>query len=228
VSSLSVGRQAEAALLRRVLTGPGQRGGVGGPRGAVITGDAGIGKTHLASVVIAAARAAGHECEYVRCFAGAAAGTAAGFSAGSVTGFLTGSATPQHGAGAATRPAVLWIDDAHLLDAVTAVTVAQAAASGRIRVLATVREAVALPEPLRDMLLDGDFTRVALGPLGADDVALLLADAVGGQPAGIARDTVREITRVSGGNPLFVRELLLDARSAGTLRQVPAPGGWTA
>src|SRR5262249_14363593 len=67
--------------------------------------------------------------------------------------------------------------------------------------------------------LDGPVQRVALTPLGVDhaaELALLLAEKVA-----LSSETVAALTERSGGNPLFVRELVKAACAGDRLETLP-------
>ncbi len=117
----------------------------------------------------------------------------------------------------AAAPRVVVLDDADLLDEMSALILGQHAAEGRIRLLGTVRAATDLPEMLGALLADGTLERISLDPLGAADVAQLLTKVLGDA---VSPAALREIARLGAGVPLFIRELVLDALSAGTLRRV--------
>ncbi|MCC5951023.1 MAG: AAA family ATPase [Acidimicrobiia bacterium] len=110
---------------------------------------------------------------------------------------------------------VVAVDDAHLLDEASAALFGQLATVGDARLLVNVRAGAACPDAITALWKNERCTRIELGPLDADEVGRLAATALGGP---LARGSIERLHEVSGGNPLFVRELLLDATAAGTLR----------
>ncbi|HEV2345700.1 MAG TPA: LuxR C-terminal-related transcriptional regulator [Actinocrinis sp.] len=195
-----VGRVSELAALGRALAGG------GAVKGAVVCGPAGIGKSRLARQAAARYESAAGAPWFLR-GSDAARPTAIGMLGGAA-----GSAVPP----SAGAPRLLVLDDADLLDDVSALVLEQWVSADRVRLLATLRAGARLPDALGALLASGLLSRVDLAPLGERDVAELLAGALGGE---VSPGTVREIHRLSAGNSLFIRELLLDAASAGTLRR---------
>lgn len=198
-----VGRGAELAALGRILA---DGGAVKGAKGAVVRGPAGVGKSRLVRQAAAQSGAAGDPPWFLR---GADVTGPETFSA---LGPLTGPcASPSGGA-----PRLLVLDDADLLDDVSALVIEQWLSAGRIRLLATLRAGARLPDALAGSLAAGLLSQVDLAPLGEREVTDLLAGALCDEAA---PGTVRAIHRLSAGNPLFIRELLLDAAAAGALRR---------
>lgn len=108
------------------------------------------------------------------------------------------------------RPLILAIEDLHWSDTATRDLFH---VLGRSRIpglllLATVRPEELLRHPslmsfIQDLGRGDDAARVALRPLGAEDSATLVAAV----SAGLTPDVVRSIVELSGGVPLFLREL---------------------
>src|SRR6266498_2141378 len=82
------------------------------------------------------------------------------------------------------RPIALAIDDAHLLDPLSATLVYYAARSERANVLATVRTGVPVPDPIRALWTDDLVERLELGPL-TTEVRKVLELAALGEPIGL-------------------------------------------
>ena len=195
-----VGRGGELAALGRILADG------GAVRGAIVCGPAGVGKSRLVREAAALRVTSGGAPWFVR---GADAARPETFNA---LGALTGSAAPAP-RGAAR---LLVLDDADLLDEVCALVIAQWLSAGRIRLLATLRTGARLPDALGALLASGLLSRVELAPLGEREVTDLLIGTLGAEAS---PGTAREIYRLSAGNPLFIRELMLDAAAAGELRR---------
>jgi len=105
------------------------------------------------------------------------------------------------------RPLAIGIDDAHLLDDASATLVQQLAATATAFVVTTVRTGEQAPEPIVALWKDGLGEYLELQPLSQGDVELLLAGALGGDIDGA---TALGLWNVTGGNVLFLRELVLD------------------
>lgn len=210
-----IGRDGELERLRAAL-----RDG----RGAVIAGEAGIGKTSVARTLAAEAASAGSAIEPV-----VATGASDDVPLAAVAGLLPASVdggTPLatiRAAGAeldarhGDRPVLLLVDDAHRLDQASAALILYLAAHGRVRVLATLRTGEPVPDDVTRLWRDGDCLRVDLGPLTPDDVRELVARRLDGP---VHRPTLRWLQDAARGNPLHLDELLRSARDSGGIALV--------
>jgi DNA-binding CsgD family transcriptional regulator len=192
--------------------------------GAVIAGEAGIGKSHTARAAAARLRTRGAEVEFIL-----ATEAASSVPFGALAALLEPSIdTPADllevlrstGGRLAHRAAggllVLCVDDAHRLDRASAALLLQLATRHGIKVLATLRSGVRAPDAVTSLWKDGPLIRVDLGPLdqgGAADVARHLLNGP------LERDTQTWLWQTSGGNPLFLRELVRSAVDQGGLVQ---------
>lgn len=115
------------------------------------------------------------------------------------------------------RPLVLHVDDAHHLDGASAVLLVNLAEAGVVRLVLTLRPGAGTPDPLVALRSRDDTTTVALGALDPLAVDTLLHRVLGAPLDGVA---AAELLRASGGNPLYLRELVLGAVNDGALRDV--------
>ncbi len=131
------------------------------------------------------------------------------------------------------RPLVLFIDDLHWADAgsLTLLRELLEAPIGPLMLIGAHREEKAHLHPALGMLADearraGRLCSIELGPLDADAMRALVADAVGTSPAeaSMLADSIGERT---GGNPLFATRFLLELADEGALRRDDAAGRWT-
>jgi len=110
---------------------------------------------------------------------------------------------------------VLLVDDAHLLDTSSAVLLTQLIDAGAVFVVATIREGEALPDAVASWWRSERATRVDLKDLDRDATGDVLRLALGGE---VGADTIRRLHDASGGNPLLLRELVIQALGADRLR----------
>jgi DNA-binding CsgD family transcriptional regulator/tetratricopeptide (TPR) repeat protein len=123
--------------------------------------------------------------------------------------------------GRGTGPRVLVLDDLGLLDPLSTTLVAQLVASDTLRVVATIRSGDPLPDPFISMWSSDRALRIELPALDGDTIEELLSDVLGGP---VAHRTAADLHRATGGNPLYLRELVVGALDAGRL--VSQSGVW--
>lgn len=123
-------------------------------------------------------------------------------------------------AGADPRPA-LAVDDAHLLDGLSAALLRQLATEGRAFVLLTVRAGALVPDAVTALWTAGTASRVELAALPDPELADLLRLALGGPMDAVSAG---ELRRACAGSPLLLRELLVAGQQTGSLHR--AGGLW--
>jgi DNA-binding CsgD family transcriptional regulator len=219
-----VGRGLELDRIVSGVTGP-------GPRAFVLAGAAGVGKSRLAAEAARAAAQLGHTTTAhviaTRSAASIPFGPFAAFLPASedlhpeLLGLLrqAGEAIAER---AGTRRLVLVVDDAHLLDDGSAALVHQIVLEGSCSVLATMRTPGPAPDTVTALWKEGLAERIDLGVLTEEEVQEVATRALGGPLAGAS---VRRLWQVSGGNALYVRELLIGAVRSGALED--DRGIWT-
>src|SRR5262249_13095584 len=106
------------------------------------------------------------------------------------------------------RSLVLAVDDAQLLDPVSATLVLHLAVTGRAFVLATVRSGEPCPDAIASLWKDAGARRIELSRLSDDAVGELVESALEGP---LEQSALRWVTERSQGNALFARELVQDA-----------------
>ncbi|MFC4055387.1 LuxR C-terminal-related transcriptional regulator [Actinomadura syzygii] len=201
--------------------------------GVVLVGPAGVGRTRTAREILARARRAGRETEWL-----AATKECASIPFGAILPLLD----PDEGANAAPggdplvllsgavrrtaararrSPLVVGIDDAHLLDDGSAGVVHHLAVRGLVSVVATVRDGEQAPDGIVALWKDGLATRVRLNPLGPAAMTDILTHVLGSY---IAEAHRREIARMVDGNPQMLAELLIGAHE--TVTRVRAGAAW--
>lgn len=117
--------------------------------------------------------------------------------------------------------ACLFADDAHLLDPASAGLIHQLGLAG-VPILATVRTGAPVPDAITALWKSDGGVRVDLTTLSTVEVGVLLERALGGQ---VDTGAVHRLGVRSGGNPLFLRELVRAALADRVLRQ--HLGVWT-
>ena len=118
-------------------------------------------------------------------------------------------------------PPIVVVDDAHLLDGLSAVFLHHAVLRGLVAVALTVRCDAPAPDPVVALWKDGLVDRIPVAPLGREDTAELLERALGAplEPASFER--LWDLTR---GTPLFLREIVRAALASGALAK--RRGAW--
>jgi DNA-binding NarL/FixJ family response regulator len=185
--------------------------------GIVIIGDAGVGKTTLARLVT---RALPTPVRWV-------AGTQ------SARSIPLGVFAPLVGAATSPDPitflatareallsgdhSVIGVDDAHLLDQLSATLLHHLALDGSMRIVATVRAGESVPDAITSLWKDGYLQRLYLTPFNKEQSVKLMEQALGGRVEGLSADLMWD---ASGGNALLLRHFVEGALEAGTLRQV--------
>lgn len=203
-------RPTEYESVRAALTG-------GGSGGAVLVGAAGVGKTTLARAVTAALT---EPVRWVACTESSQAiplGAFAPWIAPSVSRdplALLHSARENLLAEAGT---VVGVDDAHLLDRLSATLLHQVAVDRGARIVATVRCGEPVPDAVTSLWKDGFLDRIELSPFTKAQCTGLVETVLGGTLEGLSADVLWES---SGGNPLFLRNMVEGAVEARTLTEV--------
>jgi DNA-binding CsgD family transcriptional regulator len=218
-----VGRREEVAFCQALLANRDRTG-------IVVTGVAGVGKTRLATELVRAAEDAGYEAARVTA-------TVAGrtIPLGPFAHLLPPDAdaavSPLQllrlareaiGVREDGHPVALLVDDAHLLDAASAMLVQQLAATRQATVVATVRTGEPVPDAVVALWKDHGCEYLELQPLSLEEIGLLVESVVGGEVDG---ETKHRLWDASRGLPLIVRELVLDGLERRFL--VPRAGLWS-
>lgn len=216
------GREGELAVIRRVLNGPGAYSGV------VIIGAAGVGKTRLAREVLSCAQAAGERTQWVVGTESARALPLGAFSASlpevisdplsSVRRLLNSFVAQQR-----KERVLVGVDDAHLLDGLSAHVVHQLAQTRGVRLVVTLRAGGYEPDAITALWKDGQLARMYLEPLPAAATRQMIEAILCGP---IDARSARRFWKLTGGNALFLRQLMKDQVAAGHMRQVAGVWLW--
>ena len=196
-------------------------------RGAVIFGDAGVGKSRLLATIADRAETLGWRVTRVsgsRSLAGvpfgayaAVLGESVSKGGGDLFSILQGALAELR---TDDRPVLVTIDDAHQLDDGGAALAALAARSGFV-VMASVRRGEPCPEAVTALWKDDLAGRLDLAPLAGEGVGEVMLAALG---APVDSGTRHRLAEKTGGNLLFLRELVRVGLARGTL--VERGGVW--
>ena len=216
------GRDDELAFIRRALSTGGKQAGV------VIVGAAGVGKTRLAREALARAETAGEYTNWIVGTESARALPLGAFAASLIDSMsdalpnirrIINSFVAQRQRGRA----LIGVDDAHLLDSLSAHVVHQLAQAPGIRLVVTLRRGADEPDAMTALWKDGLLARLDLDPLSAEATRSVVEADLGGA---VDTRSARRFWKLTGGNALFLRQLVKDQLAAGRLRQVA--GVWMA
>lgn len=213
-----VGRAEILARLERLLFSSGGS--------TLLAGTAGVGKTRLATELLHQARQQGFSTFHIT-----ATRAAAEIPFGAFAGTLFAddeplpmpiSARAEWMRGAVRRlaamggqlPVVVFVDDIHLLDPVSATFVHHAVGAKACLLVATMRTADPVPGPVLSLYKDGYATRVDIGVLDGGEIEGVLEAVLGGA---VESSAIKQFAVRSGGNILYLRELVRGALRSATL-----------
>jgi DNA-binding CsgD family transcriptional regulator len=194
--------------------------------GIVIAGQAGVGKTRLARAAADAAAEAGWS---VRRIAGTATGrpvTLGAFArwadaADSSPQMMAGKVFAGLTAGLGDARLLLFVDDAHLLDDLSAMIVHQLVLQETSSVIATIRTGETATDAVTALWKDGLLRRLELQPLSRNESDELLRTVLDGP---VSADSADKLWKLSRGNILFLHHLVEHERETGRLSS--ADGEW--
>jgi DNA-binding CsgD family transcriptional regulator len=218
-----VGRSAELASISHAVGDP-------SVRSVVLVGPAGVGKTRLASESLRLTAERGFVAARVL-----ATRSASRLPLGALAPLLPALDEPDDGQVDALRrarvavlargrgaPLALLVDDAHLLDDLSATLTWQLAEAGEAFVIATVRRDEPVPDPIVALWKEEVGMRIDVRPLDLEAIGELLSTVLDGS---VDARTVHLLGQHSGGNPLYLRELVTAALDTGALRK-QTPDAW--
>lgn len=102
-------------------------------------------------------------------------------------------------------PVVVAVDDAHLLDDLSAFVLHQIVARQAAKVVLTIRSGEPIPAAVQEVWHDAGFERLDLQPLSADETATLLSSALAGP---VDPDAVQRLWKLTRGNVLYLRNIV--------------------
>ncbi|MER7820232.1 LuxR C-terminal-related transcriptional regulator [Streptomyces sp. NPDC096153] len=209
-----IGRERELEVFAQVLAN--RRGG----RGFVLSGPAGVGKSRLAEECLAQAVRAGFRGGRATASAAAAAVPLGAIAhllpagvdlSDPVAGFAAVAAALS---GPNRRRWAVLVDDLHLLDATSVMLLRQLMDAGLIRLIATIRSGEVTSDAVRALAHGDTVHHIELAAFDQAQVETVLQAALGGP---VGPHTVRLLHDMSGGNALYLRELVHGALATGAL-----------
>lgn len=121
------------------------------------------------------------------------------------------------------RRLLVFVDDAHLLDELSALVVHQLVLQRTATVLLTIRSGHPAPDAITALWKDGLLRRVELQPLSRGECDELLRHALGVPPDRHCADRLWQLTQ---GNALFLRQLVEQEQRAGRLVHADGWSRW--
>jgi DNA-binding NarL/FixJ family response regulator len=188
-----------------------------------------VGKTRLAREALAAAEQRGTLTRWAVGTASARALPLGAFAAtlgvvGPDPARLVRQASEALLAGAGRAGVIVGVDDAHLLDELSAVLVHQLVLRRAAGVVLTLRTGETAPDAVTALWKDGHLSRLELQPLSPDETAMLVEARLGGPVDSVAARRLWSITR---GNVLYLRQLVDGELESGRLHQVAGVWRWS-
>ncbi|MFC5219569.1 helix-turn-helix transcriptional regulator [Streptomyces coerulescens] len=186
----------------------------------VICGPAGVGKTRLAEACLESIAREG-----TRVGRATASRAARAVPLGAIAHLLPSGvdlSDPVQGFAAVTRKlagpeqrqSVVLVDDLHLLDETSAVLLRQLMDARVVRVITTVRTGEVVGNAVDALVKGGNAFSVELREFHKDEVEQVLETVLGSR---VGQRTLNTLFTASGGNALFLRELVHGAVASGTL-----------
>jgi DNA-binding NarL/FixJ family response regulator len=216
------GRDSELDAIRRALSG------VGNYSGVVIVGAAGVGKTRLAREVLGRAEASGERTCWIVGTQSARQLPLGAFTASicdSISDPISDVRRVINSFIAQQRQGrvLIGVDDAHLLDGLSAHVVHQLAQARGTRLVVTVRTGGEEPDAITALWKNDLLARLDLEPLSPSDTHRMIETMLGGA---VDSRSAKRFWKLTGGNALFLRQLLKDQIAAGAIRQVARVWMW--
>jgi DNA-binding CsgD family transcriptional regulator len=118
---------------------------------------------------------------------------------------------------------IVLVEDAHDLDDASAGLLHQLVTAGSVCAILTTRVAVKVPSSVTDLWKDGFADRIELQALSRQQTVELVQHVLAGTLEASSTDRLCQLT---GGNPLYIREVLLASLDSGALQQIDGVWRW--
>ncbi|WP_253861565.1 AAA family ATPase [Mycobacterium asiaticum] len=209
-----IGRAQEMAVVEGAIAEP-------ETPGIIVCGAPGVGKSRIVREALSTAARGGCVTRWAVASASARSIPLGAFAAwvslpepgGSQLVHLVRDAIQSLSAGQAV---VIGVDDAHLLDELSAFVLHQIAQRQAAKLVLTIRSGESVPAAVQEVWSGVGFDRLDLQPLSADETAELLLAALGGP---VDPDVVHRLWRLTRGNVLYLRNIVEQEVSDGRLAQ---------
>lgn len=198
-----IGRAEEMRTIESAMSAP-------DVAGVVVCGAAGVGKSRIARESLSRAESHGHESRWVVGTSSARAVPLGAFTAWTQPGvtdtvqLLRGVIESLTATSSATK-IVVGVDDAHLLDDLSAFVVHQIVQRGAAKVILTVVDGEPIPAAVREIWKAGQLDRLDLQPLSLESTAALLSATLDGP---VETEAVQRLWNLTRGNMLYLRNIV--------------------
>jgi len=209
-----IGRSEEMRTIAAVISDP-------GVAGILVSGAAGVGKSRIVREGLSSAASHGFEPRWAVGTMSARklplgafapwAGSAATDRLQLVRGVIDAVTSAPPG-----TKVVLGVDDVHLLDELSTFVLHQIVLREAAKVVLTVREGERVPTEIYEIWRGAQFGRLDLQPLSKDEIAELLAAALGGP---VDADAATRLWKLTRGNALYLRNIVEQEIADGRIRQ---------
>ena len=182
-----------------------------GTSGIVICGAAGVGKSRIAREGLSAAASHGCVTHWAVGTSSARALPLGAFTAwaaqsgGTDTVQLVRGVIESLTAASPGTTVVVGVDDVHLLDDLSTFVVHQIVQRAAAKLVLTVRDGEPMPAGIQELWKAGQFDRLDVQPLSADDTTTLLSASLDGS---VTSDTASRLWELTRGNVLYLRHIV--------------------
>jgi DNA-binding CsgD family transcriptional regulator len=178
--------------------------------GILVCGTAGVGKSRIAREALSAAVSRGCEGRWAVGTSAARTLPLGAFTAWAQSGVtdtvqLVRGVIESLTAAQAGTAVVVCVDDANLLDDLSAFVVQQIVQRGAAKVVLTLRDGEPVPAAVQEIWRDSQFDRLDLQPLSLDETTTLLSTTLGGS---VDLDAAQRLWTLTRGNALYLRNIV--------------------
>ena len=197
--------------------------------GIVVSGAAGVGKSRIVREALNAAVSNDCEVRWVVATSSAKSLPLGAFASWAESAFtdslqlVRGVIDSLTAAPPGTR-VVVGVDDAHLLDDLSAFVLHQIVQREAAKVVVTIRDGEPVPAAVRDLWKGGHFERLDLQPLAMEETTMLLSSAL---PGPVDPDAVHRMWKLTRGNVLYLRNIVEQEIGDGRLANNKGYWRWT-